>query len=156
MSCIRFTTPAQKAQLARIAPRMRSADELAAQHPAPPVTASKIRRLRLLARHADPKIRESVASSRHTPADVAAALASDPDEGVRAWLARNETTSGDLLRTLGRDASATVRAWVAVNVHAPADLIAELAADPDDTVRALVAWRAATAETPVVPLSVPV
>lgn len=146
MSCIRFNTPAQRAQLALHAPHRQTPDEVAAQHPAPPVTESKIRRLRLLARNADPKIRESVASSHHTPADVAIALASDSDDGVRACLARNESTSCDLLRALAADVSPTVRGWVAVNYYVPADVMDELAEDPDPTVRALVGWKASLAE----------
>lgn len=145
MSCIRFNTPAQRAQLAAMAPSMLSAEEAARLHPAPPVTASKIRRLRLLATDANPKIRESVASSYHTPLDVAEALAKDPDEGVRACLARNETTSCDLLRDLARDESEAVRGWVAVNFYVPEDVMAELADDESETVRALVAWKAALA-----------
>lgn len=141
MSCIRFTTPAQRRQLAALAPAMLTAAEVAARHPAPPVTPSKLRRLRLLADHADPKIRESVASSHHTPADVAEALAHDPDAGVRAWLARNETVPRDILRRLAHDESQTVRGFVAVNVSTPAEVVAELAEDPSDIVRGLVVWR---------------
>ena len=145
MSCIRFNTPAQRAQLAAMAPVMLTAAEVAARHPAPPVTASKIRRLRLLAEHENPKIRESVASSPHTPADVVARLARDPDAGVRACLARNETVSCDVLRELSRDESETVRGFVAVNFFVPADVMAGLADDPSDVVRGLVAWKASLA-----------
>lgn len=129
-----------------MAPQMLTAEEVAARHPAPPVTAGKIARLRLLAQHANPKIRESVASSYHAPADVVEALAKDPDAGVRAWLARNETTPCDVLRELARDESETVRGWVAVNFFVPADVMAELADDPSPVVRNLVAWKAALAE----------
>jgi hypothetical protein len=146
MSCIRFNTPAQRRQLAAMAPQMLTAAEVAARHPAPPVTSSKIARLRLLAQHENPKIRESVASSYHAPADVVEALASDPDAGVRAWLARNETTPCDVLRQLAHDESETVRGWVAVNFFVPADVMAELADDPSPVVRNLVAWKAALAE----------
>ena len=145
MSCIRFNTPAQRAQLAAMAPSMLSAEEAARLHPAPPVTESKIRRLRMLAEHPNPKIRESVASSYHTPLDVAERLARDPDEGVRACLARNETTSCDLLRELSHDTSEAVRGWVAVNFYVPADVMDDLAGDPSETVRGLVAWKAALA-----------
>jgi hypothetical protein len=147
MSCIRFNTPAQRRQLAALAPQMLTAAEVAARHPAPPVTDSKIARLRLLARHANPKIRESVASSYHAPADVVEALANDPDAGVRAWLARNETTPCDVLRQLARDESETVRGWVAVNFFVPADVMTELADDPSPVVRNLVAWKASLAES---------
>lgn len=146
MSCIRFNTPAQRTQLAAMAPAMVTAEEVAARHPAPPVTASKIARLRLLARHENPKIRESVASSHHTPADVVAVLAKDPDVGVRAWLARNEATPCDILRDLARDESETVRGWVALNFFVPADVMTDLADDPSPVVRGLVEWKAALAQ----------
>jgi hypothetical protein len=142
MSCIRFNTPAQRAQLAAMAPSMLTSEEAARLHPAPPVTATKIQRLRLLADSPNPKIRESVASSYHTPLDLAERLVRDPDEGVRACLARNETTSCDLLRELSRDRSEAVRGWVAVNFYVPADVMAELADDDSPVVRSLVAWKA--------------
>lgn len=145
MSCIRFNTPAQRAQLAAMSPSMLTAEEAARLHPAPPVTESKIRRLRMLAEHPNAKIRESVASSYHTPLDVAERLARDPDEGVRSCLARNETTSCDLLRELAHDESETVRGWVAVNFFVPADVMDELAGDASETVRGLVEWKAALA-----------
>jgi hypothetical protein len=145
MSCIRFNTPAQRRQLAALAPAMLTPAEIAARHPAPPVTEGKINRLRLLATHENPKIRESVASSYHTPPEVVAALAKDPDPGVRACLARNETVSCDILRELARDESETVRGFVAVNFFVPADVMAELADDPSEVVRGLVAWKAALA-----------
>jgi hypothetical protein len=141
MSCIRFNTPAQRAQLARMAPAMLSAEEVAARHPAPPVTDSKIRRLRLLAADPNPRIRASAASSYHLPEDLAATLAHDPDAEVRSWLARNETVPCDLLRDLAHDADESVRAFVAVNYYAPADAMAELAADASATVRGLVEWK---------------
>ena len=145
MSCIRFNTPAQRAQLAAMAPSMLTPEEAARLHPAPPVTASKIQRLRTLAENANPKIRESVASSYHTPRDLAERLARDPDEGVRACLARNETTSCDLLRELSRDESEAVRGWVAVNFYVPADVMDALADDESPVVRSLVAWKATLA-----------
>lgn len=128
---------------------MLTAAEVAARHPAPPVTAGKINRLRLLAVHENPKIRESVASSYHTPADVVAALATDPDVGVRACLARNETASCDILRDLARDESETVRGFVAINFFVPADVMEQLADDPSAIVRGLVAWKAALARESV-------
>jgi len=142
MSCIRFNTPAQRAQLARTAPSMLTPEEVAAQHPAPPVTDSKIRRIRLLAADANPKIRASAASSYHLPDDVAAELATDPDAEVRRWLARNETVSCDLLRQLAHDDEESVRAFVAVNFSVPEDAMAELAEDASATVRGLVEWKA--------------
>jgi len=147
MSCIRFNTPAQRAQLARMAPSMLTPEEVAAQHPAPPVTASKIRRLRLLASDANPRIRASAASSYHLPEDLAAQLARDPDAQVRGWLARNETVSCDLLRELAHDEAETVRAFVAVNYFAPEDAMSALAEDDSERVRGLVAWKASVRDS---------
>ncbi len=124
-----------------MAPAIITAEEAAALHPAPPVTESKIRRLRILAQDANPKIRESAASSYHTPADVFAALATDPDVGVRGCVARNEYTPCDVLRSLADDESEQVRGWLAVNYFVPADVMDRLADDPSDTVRALVRWK---------------
>lgn len=145
MSCIRFNTPAQRAQLAAMAPSMLTPEEVARLHPAPPVTASKIHRLRVLAEDPNPKIRESVASSYHAPPELYERLARDPDDGVRACVARNEATPCDVLRELAHDDSATVRGWVAVNYFVPADVMLELAEDESDTVRGLVQWKAALA-----------
>ena len=145
MSCIRFNTPAQRAQLAAMAPSMLTAAEAARLHPAPPVTASKIHRMHELPADPNPKIRESVASSYHAPADLYETLARDPDEGVRACLARNENTPCDLLRDLARDESELVRGFVAVNFYVPADVMEELAEDESSVVRGLVAWKAGLA-----------
>ncbi|HWH26923.1 MAG TPA: hypothetical protein VNT53_09785 [Pseudolysinimonas sp.] len=141
MSCIRFNTPAQRAQMAAMAPSMITAEEAAALHPSPPVTESKIYRLHLLADDSNPKIRESAASSYHAPAELFARLARDPDAGVRACVARNEAAPCDVLRDLAHDESDTVRGWVAVNFSVPTDVMAELADDPSETVRGLVAWK---------------
>lgn len=119
--------------------------ERAPLHPSPPVTESKVRRLRLLARHANPKIRESVASSYNTPADLFETLAGDPDEGVRACVARNEATPCDVLRALSGDPSEMVRGWVAVNYFVPDDVMPRLAQDASATVRSLVAWKTSLA-----------
>lgn len=146
MSCIRFNTPAQRAQMAAMAPVMLTPEEAARLHPAPAVTESKIHRLRVLAADANPKIRESVASSSHTPVDLFGRLARDPDAGVRGCVARNEATPCDLLRELAHDADETVRGWVAVNFSVPEDAMRELADDPSGTVRALVGWKASLAE----------
>jgi hypothetical protein len=141
MSCIRFNTPAQRQALRDHAPVMLTPEEAAAAHPAPPVTESKIARLRLLATHENAKIRESVASSHHAPDDLFAQLARDPEESVRACLAKNESVPCDILRSLAHDESATVRGWLAVNFFVPADVMDELALDDDDTVRSLVRWK---------------
>ena len=74
--------------MAAMAPSMITAEEAAALHPAPPVTESKIARLRILAANPNPKIRESVASSYHAPEDLFETLAKDPDAAeaaTRAW-----------------------------------------------------------------------
>jgi hypothetical protein len=141
MSCIRFNTPAQRKAMRELAPSMLTADEAAALHPAPPVTETKINRLRLLAEHENPKIRESVASSYHAPEDLYEKLARDPDDGVRGWLARNEAVPCDILRLLATDRSEAVRGWLALNFYVPADVMEQLAADESETVRGLVAWK---------------
>jgi len=141
MSCIRFNTPAQRAQLKAMAPAMLTAEQAEALHPAPEVTESKIRRLRLLAVHANPRIRESVASSYHTPEDVFEALARDPDDGVRACIARNEATPCDVLRSLVDDRSERVRGFLAVNFFVPQDVMERLANDGSRRVRDLVRWK---------------
>jgi hypothetical protein len=141
MSCIRFNTPAQRQAMREHAPARLTAAEAAALHPAPPVTESKIRRLRLLAANKNAKIRESVASSHNSPADLLAQLAGDPDAGVRGCVARNEATPCDVLRTLATDAAESVRGWVAVNYFVPADVMLTLADDESATVRSLVSWK---------------
>ena len=142
MSCIQFNTPAQRAQMKAMAPAMLTSEQAAALHPAPEVTESKIRRLRLLAADANPKIRESAASSYHTPEDVFVALAKDPDEGVRACVARNESAPCDVLRSLAQDPSERVRGFLAVNFFVPDDAMRSLAADESRTVRDLARWKA--------------
>jgi|GEM_PF-6776020 hypothetical protein len=125
---------------------MLTAEEAAALHPAPAVTDSKITRLRLLAQHTNPKIRESVASNQHTPKDVYLALARDSDVGVRSCLARNEAVPCDILRLMAQDPSEQVRGWLAVNFFAPLDVMEQLANDPDSTVRSLVDWKTELAQ----------
>lgn len=124
-----------------MAPAMLTAEQAAVLHPAPEMTATKIARLRLLAVDANPKIRESVASSYHTPEDVFVALARDPDEGVRACVARNETAPCDVLRSLVDDKSERVRGFLAVNFYVPHDAMERLASDSSSTVRELVRWK---------------
>jgi hypothetical protein len=146
MSCIRFNTPAQRQAMRDQRPAMLTAEEAAALHPAPEVTESKVRRLRLLATHADPKIREAVASSYNTPEDLFLTLAKDPDAGVRGCVAKNEATPCDILRMLADDRSETVRGWVAVNYFVPTDVMEKLATDRSRTVRSLVKWKASLAD----------
>jgi hypothetical protein len=142
MSCIRFNTPAQRAQLRAMAPAMLTAEQVAALHPAPAVTDSKVRRIRLLAADPNPKIRESAASGYHTPEDVFVGLASDSDEGVRACVARNENAPCDVLRSLVHDPSERVRGFLAVNFFVPSDAMDVLSRDPSRTVRDLARWKA--------------
>jgi hypothetical protein len=133
------------------APSMLGSDEAAllaaTQHPAPPVTDSKLQRLRILSQNANPKIRESVASGYHTPDDVMATLAADPDAGVRGCVARNESAPCDILRSLADDESEQVRGWLAVNFCVPADVMERLRDDPSETVRRLVRWKSELAAT---------
>jgi hypothetical protein len=141
MSCIRFNTPAQLAQMRAMAPAMLTTEQAAALHPSPVMTESKIARLRLLATDPNPKIRERVALDNHTPTEVFEALARDSDEGVRACVARNENTPCDVLRSLVTDPSETVRGFLAVNFFVPEDAMALLADDRSRTVRELVRWK---------------
>src|SRR5438128_876491 len=110
MSCIRFNTTAQREAMRHDADALEAGDQ-AILHLSPPVTESKIARLRLLAEHSRATIRQSVASNRHAPHDLLAALAADRDAGVRGEVARNETTAPELVETLSRDADARVRCW---------------------------------------------
>lgn len=141
MSCIRFNTPAQRRQMAAMAPAMVTAERAAALHPAPEFTATKLARLRLLSTDANPRIRERVALDSHTPDDVMAALAADPDDGVRACVARNEATPCNILRGLVDDPSERVRGFLALNFFVPQDAMARLAEDRSRTVRGLVSWK---------------
>ncbi|MEY4102587.1 MAG: hypothetical protein RIR88_721 [Actinomycetota bacterium] len=142
MSCIRFNTPAQRAQLDRLRADKKLADTAVAQFLGPEFGESKINRLRIMAKDKNPKIRESVALSYHVPEEVMWDLARDKNEGVRVCVARNESTPCDILRFLGSDKSAQVRSWVAVNFYVPADVMLELETDPSEDVRRLVKWKA--------------
>ena len=146
MSCIRFNTSAQRQAMRDHRPVMLDAEALPKAHPTPPVTASKIARLRVLARSESAKIRESVASNHHTPVDVFAALARDPDAGVRSCIARNEHVPVDVLRSLASDESEVVRGFLAVNFVVPIDVVRSLADDESDIVRGLVNWKNALAD----------
>lgn len=122
-------------------PVLLTPEEAAASHPTPPVTATKIARLRLLAENPNPKIRESVASSYNTPEDLFVVLARDPDEGVRSCVARNENAPCDVLRSLADDPSERVRGFLAINFMVPADVMERLSNDQSETVRGLVSWK---------------
>lgn len=137
MSCIRFNTPAQREAMR--AP-LRSED-VAVLHLAPPVTPSKIARLRLLAASPSAGIRQSVAANRHAPADLLETLAGDVDPGVRGEVARNETTPQALLQRLAGDPDARVRCWAVLNPGLPDTVVELLGQDPDAQVRRLAGWR---------------
>jgi hypothetical protein len=146
MSCIRFNTPAQRQAMRDHRPVMLTPEEAAVLHPAPPVTETKIARLRLLATNENPKIRESVASGYNTPADLFETLARDADEGVRCCIARNENTPCDVLRSLADDPSERVRGFLALNFFVPADVMELLTGDRSETVRGLVDWKRTLAD----------
>lgn len=141
MSCIRFNTPAQRAQMRQLAPAMLTPEQAAALHPAPAMTASKIARLRLLARDENAKIRERAALDAHLPEEDFAMLARDPDPEVRACVARNESTPCEVLRVLADDPAERVRGFLAVNFFVPQDVMDRLAADTSPVVRDLVRWK---------------
>lgn len=146
MSCIRFNTPAQRAQLERLRNDQQLNDTAVAKFLGPEFGETKINRLRLMASDKNPKIRESAALSYHVPEEVMWQLAKDKNEGVRICVARNETTPCDILRFLAKDKSEQVRSWVAVNFFVPQDVMEELASDESDSVRKLVGWKADLAE----------
>lgn len=83
MSCIRFNTPAQRAQLDRLKYDKGLANTAIAQFLSPEVTESKIARLISMASDKNPKIRESAALSVHLPDAERAKLAKDRVESVR-------------------------------------------------------------------------
>lgn len=116
-------------------------DDQAILHLAPPVTTSKIARLRLLAAHERSGIRQSVASNRHAPADLLTALAADPHPAVRGEVAKNEATAADLVAMLSTDQDARVRCWAVLNPVLGEDRVRELADDPDSQVARLAGWR---------------
>ena len=141
MSCIRFNTPAQLRQLDALREDTGLASQSVSGFSSPPVTASKIERLRVMSRDRRVKIRESAALNVHAPEDVFALLVNDPHESVRICVARNESTPCDVLRQLATDASEEVRSWVAINFFVPAEAMELLANDSSDKVRGLVNWK---------------
>jgi hypothetical protein len=141
MSCIRFNTPAQQAQIRDALLQGRTGEEPVAKFLSPTVTESKVKRIVAMSKDANPKIRESAALSYHAPLAVYEKLATDPDQGVRECLARNTHAPCDVLRTLASDPSERVRAFVAVNYSVPEDAMETLAGDDSDLVRALVSWK---------------
>lgn len=149
MSCIRFNTPAQRAQLDVLRSNPQLNDTAVAKFLGPEFGESKIQRLRTMATDKNPKIRESVALSYHVPEDVMWDLAKDKNEGVRICVARNETTPCDILRFLATDSSEQVRSWVAVNFYVPEDAMVTLSKDSSESVQKLVQWKAHLAEREV-------
>jgi hypothetical protein len=145
MSCIRFTTKAQREAMRADAGALAAGDQ-AILHLSPPVTESKITRLRLLAAHARPTIRQSVASNRHAPQDLLRELAADRDAGVRGEVAKNEATDPELVASLSHDRDARVRCWAVLNPVLPDARVRELEADPDAQVRRLAGWRIGAAQ----------
>lgn len=77
-------------------------EEASALHPAPAVTESKLRRLRILAADRNPRIRESVTSCLDAPLDVA-----------RGWLGPNPSTLRDVRASFATDPSPTPIALIA-------------------------------------------
>lgn len=142
MSCIRFNTPAQFAQLDALRADKKLSETAISQFLGPQFGESKIERLRLLAADKNPKIRESVALSYHVPIDEMWALAKDKNEGVRICVSRNETTPLEILRFLSNDKSSQVRSWIAVNFFTPQETLNFLSQDKSESVRMLVAWKA--------------
>ena len=141
MSCIRFNTPAQQAQIRDALLQGRTGEEPVAKFLSPTVTESKVKRIIAMSIDSNPKIRESAALSYHAPQSVYEKLATDPDQGVRECLARNTHTPCDVLRLLANDPSERVRAFVAVNYSVPEDAMETLADDASELVRALVSWK---------------
>jgi formate dehydrogenase maturation protein FdhE len=145
MSCIRFSTTAQREAMRRDAATLAEVDQVIL-HRSPPVTDSKIARLRLLAEHARPGIRQSAASNRHAPLDLLQRLAADRDPAVRGEVAKNESTPADLVDALSRDRDARVRCWAVLNPLLADDRVRELCADRDAQVARLAGWRVEAAQ----------
>ncbi|WP_375404975.1 hypothetical protein [uncultured Amnibacterium sp.] len=145
MSCIRFTTKAQLDAMRQDSAALAAGDQ-AILHLSPPVTESKIARLRLLAANDRPGIRQSVASNLHAPLDLLAALAADRDAGVRGEVAKNEATDPALVESLSHDRDARVRCWAVLNPVLPDERVRELEADLDAQVRRLAGWRIGAAQ----------
>lgn len=140
MSCVSFLSDAQRAALRESDDEQLTPEEIKALHPSPPATEGKLRRIRMLARSADPSIRQSAALNQYCPTDVLELLTDDADPSVRRCVARQPRTPAALLQRLAHDTAANVRGWVAANPSVPRPLLTELADDPDATVREVVTW----------------
>lgn len=145
MSCIRFSTTAQREAMRRDAASVAAGDQ-AILHLSPPITESKLTRLRLLAEHARPSIRQSVASNLHAPQDLLVQLSADRDAGVRGEVAKNEATVPALVETLSHDRDARVRCWAVLNPVLPDERVRELESDADAQVARLARWRIGAAQ----------
>lgn len=141
MSCIRFNTTAQQAQIREALLQGRTGEDPVAKFLSPTVTDSKVKRIVAMSKDSNPKIRESAALSYHAPVAVYEALATDSEPGVRECLARNTHTPCDVLRTLATDPNERVRAFVAINYSVPEDAMETLANDESELVRQLVTWK---------------
>lgn len=143
MSCISFLSPTQRAQL-----RASSRDDgrPLSRFASPEASEGKVRRVRMLALSADPKIRESAALSQWAPADVLEALAADAQAGVRCCVARNYRTAPAVLTRLSRDPADVVRGWVAAHPAASDAVLSALENDADENVRKVVTWARAWPE----------
>ncbi|MBW4042529.1 MAG: hypothetical protein HIU86_10445 [Acidobacteria bacterium] len=146
MSCIRFNTHAQREAMRHDSAALTGGDQ-AILHLSPPVTESKIARLRQLGAHPRPGIRQSVASNRHAPEDLLLLLADDPDAAVRGEVARNETTDPALVERLSNDRDARVRCWAVLNPVLPDDRVRTLGTDGDAQVARLAGWRLGAARS---------
>ncbi len=146
MSCIRFNTKAQRDSMAADAGAL-STEDVAILHLAPPVTESKLTRLRLLAGHPRPGIRQSVASNLHAPLDLLRLLAGDADAAVRGEVAKNPTSPADLVEALAADPDPRVRCWAVLNPVLPDAAADAMAADRDPQVARLAGWRRDAAVT---------
>ena len=106
------------------APSMLTAEEAAALHPAPPVTESKIRRLRLLAAEHEPEDpRERREQLPHSGRPVRDARRATRTRSCAPASPATRRRPCDVLRSLADDESETVRGWVAVNFFVPADVM---------------------------------
>ena len=147
MSCIRFNTKAQRESMAADAGALSSEDG-AILHLAPPVTESKLTRLRLLAEHPRAGIRQSVASNLHAPLDLLEALAADRDPAVRGEVAKNQVSPPALVARLAADGDARVRCWAVLNPVLPDEAVRAMTADRDAQVARLAGWRLAAEQAP--------
>lgn len=87
------------------------------------------------AKHSNPLVRATAASSPHASATILADLARDPEVDVRKWVARNTSVTTPTLWYLAEDVQPVVRAFVAWNPNTPVLLLNQLSQDSDEVVR---------------------